>query len=142
MQLNKNILKVLIADDDTDDWYFAGLAFKEAGLNHIVNFVINGQDLMEHLEKAYAEGNASMLPDLILLDLNMPKKDGREALKEIRADQRFQDLNVIIFSTSISDQDKAYTTTLGVSRHVTKPFDFSDLVHTLKEICDACLVTA
>ena len=80
--------------------------------------------------------------DLVLLDLNMPKKDGREALKEIRNDERFKDLNVAIFSTSISEQDKVYTSTLGVTQHITKPFDFSELVHTIKEVCDSCLITA
>jgi CheY-like chemotaxis protein len=130
-------LNVLIADDDRDDWEFAALAFKEAGLNHSVSFAANGEELMEQLNRVSSSG----LPDLILLDLNMPKKDGREALREIRADDRFQHLNVAIFSTTISDEDKSYTTSLGVSRHITKPFHFSDLVATIKDVCESCMTT-
>jgi len=134
-------LNVLIADDDKDDWYFAELAFKEAGLNHTVRFVKDGEELMEHLQKNLIEANDGQLPDLILLDLNMPKKDGRVALREIRDDARFQQLNIVIFSTTISDEDRAYTSTLGASRHITKPFDFSELVLAIKDICDSCLAT-
>jgi CheY-like chemotaxis protein len=133
-------LNVLIADDDKDDWYFAGLAFKEAGLNHAVSFVKDGEELMEYLHQSQLAENMKALPDLILLDLNMPKKDGRVALKEIRSNPTFQGLNVAIFSTSISDEDKAYTTSLGVVRHIIKPFDFSELVLAIKDVCESCLV--
>ena len=97
--LPEHSLRVIIADDDQDDWYFADLAFKESGLDHKLDFVINGAELMERLENMHAAGGG--LPDLILLDLNMPKKDGREALKEIRSDSRFSHLNVAIYSTTI-----------------------------------------
>jgi len=131
-------LRVLIADDDQDDWYFAELAFKEAGLGHDVHFVKDGEDLMAYLEQQLAIGR-DHLPDLILLDLNMPKKDGRVALQEIRANPSFEKLYVVIFSTCISEEDKAFTAKLGASRHVTKPFEFSELTATLKEICDTCV---
>jgi len=132
--LNKN-LNVLIADDDEDDWYFVDLAFKELDAGHKTHFVINGEDLMKHLDMLHSN-DPSSLPDIILLDLNMPRKDGRVALKEIRNDDRFTRLNVIIYSTSISELDKAYTSELGVSRHITKPSDFKELVNLLKEICE------
>jgi two-component system, response regulator len=132
-------LNVLIADDDQDDWYFAELAFKEAGLDHAVRFVKDGEELMDYLSQKYAS-DPNALPDLILLDLNMPKKDGRVALQEIRADIRFEKLNVVIFSTCISDEDKVFTAMFGVTRHVTKPFEFSELVQTIKEICDSVVV--
>ncbi|HET9136536.1 MAG TPA: response regulator [Candidatus Kapabacteria bacterium] len=132
-------MKVLIADDDRDDWEFAALAFKEAGLHHTVSFAANGEELMEQLGLLYSS-TPDDLPDLILLDLNMPKKDGRLALKEIRDDYRFQRLNVAIFSTTISEEDKAYTATLGVTRHITKPFHFAELVQTIKEVCESYLV--
>ena len=132
-QPNK-LLRVLIADDDQDDWYFAALAFKEACLDHQVDFVKDGVELMEYL------GNhPEKLPDLILLDLNMPKKDGRVALQEMRADERYEKLNVVIFSTCISDEDKAFTA--GATRHVTKPFDFSELVQTIREICESTVAS-
>lgn len=138
----KNILRVLIADDDNDDRYFLDLAFKEAELNHILSFVANGDELMERLVEIYSSGNVDDTPDLILLDLNMPKKDGREALKEIKSDFRFQNLNVVIFSTTISDQDRAYTSMLGASGHIIKPFDFYELVLTIREVCDSCMIAA
>jgi CheY-like chemotaxis protein len=131
-------LNVLIADDDQDDWYFAELAFKEAGLDHNVHFVKDGEELMGYLLQKLASENE--FPDLLLLDLNMPKKDGRVALQEIRGDERFKKLNVVIFSTCISEEDKAFTSTLGATRHVTKPFDFSELVLTIKDVCDSCVV--
>lgn len=135
----KDSLKVLIADDDRDDWEFAALAFKEAGLNHSVSFAANGEELMEQLRVLHSS-NPDTLPDLILLDLNMPKKDGRVALKEIRDDDRFQRLNIAIFSTTISEEDRAYTSTFGVSRHITKPFHFSELVATIKDVCESCFI--
>ncbi len=137
----KDSLKVLIADDDRDDWEFAALAFKEAGLNHTVSFAANGEELMDQLRVLHSS-DPDQLPDLILLDLNMPKKDGRVALQEIRNDQRFQLLNIAIFSTTISEEDRAFTTSLGVSRHITKPFHFVELVHTIKEVCESCLVVS
>ncbi len=138
MNFDRNkLLKILIADDDKDDRYFASLAFREAGLNHTVNFVKDGEELMEYLQL-----NSHALPDLILLDLNMPKKDGRIALKEIKSDSRFKKLNVVIFSTFISVEDKLYTTSLGASKHITKPFDFSELVEKIKSVCDSFAVTA
>ena len=137
-ELNKE-LKVLIADDDKDDWYFVDLAFKELGTGHKIHFVINGEELMRRLENIHSSGMEEM-PDLILLDLNMPKKDGREALKEIRNDSRFTDLNIIIYSTTISDQDKEYTRSLGVSQHITKPSDFSELVRLLRDISEAVAI--
>jgi CheY-like chemotaxis protein len=138
----KNTLRVLIADDDKDDRYFIDLAFKEAELPHIVNFVSNGEELMEYLYKIHASGNTQETPDLVLLDLNMPKKDGREALKEIKSDFRFQSLNVVIFSTTISEQDRVFTSMLGASGHIIKPFDFSELIRTIREVCDSCLIAA
>ena len=137
-----NSLKVLIADDDRDDRYFLDLAFKESGLGHRVHFVSNGEELLQHLEQLYSSGNTVLAPDLILLDLNMPKKDGREALKEIKSDSRFHDLNVVIFSTTISEQDRAFTSMLGASRHIIKPFDFSELVRTITALCDSCHFSA
>jgi CheY-like chemotaxis protein len=131
------VLKILIADDDPDDRQLLALAFKEAKLNHIVNFVKNGEELMDHLRGISATEQKSLLPDLILLDLNMPKKDGRIALKEIKADPDFQKLNVIIFSTSISGEDNTYVTGLGVAKCITKPCGFYELVNIVKEICDS-----
>jgi len=131
-------LKILIANDDKDDRFFASLAFKEADLDHTVDFVKDGEELIAYLNSI--SGQAHLLPDLILLDLNMPKKDGRVALKEIRSDARFRNFNVIIFSTCISEEDRIYTQELGASRHVTRPFDFQDLVVVIRDICSTYTV--
>ena len=133
----QNILKVLIADDDKDDRYFFDLAFKEAELGHRINFVSDGEELMQYLKNIHSSENRQGMPDLILLDLNMPKKDGREVLKEIKSDSRFQNLYVVIFSTTISDQDRAYTSMLGASGHIIKPSDFSELIRTVRLVCDS-----
>ena len=132
MHQNK-VLKILIADDDPDDRKLVALAFKEAELNHTIDFVRNGDELMEHLKQL----PTNQLPDLLLLDLNMPGKDGRVALKEIKSDTRFQKLNIIIFSTCISEEDKTYTSGLGVREYFTKPPGFYELVDIIKNISDS-----
>ncbi len=123
-------LRIVIAEDDPDDRYFISLAFKEARAGHHIDFVKDGRELIEHLQH-----NRSALPDLVLLDLNMPRLDGRSALKEIRSDAQFSELSIVILSTCISDSDKQYTASFGVMRHVVKPFDFAELVHVIKYIC-------
>lgn len=135
-QKNK-ALKIVIADDDADDRHLASLAFGEAQLNHSLNFVVNGQELMDHLQLLV--NNNEELPDLVLLDLNMPKKDGRVALKEIRSNPSLEKINVIIFSTSISAADTLFVTALGVNRCIIKPCGFFDLVEVMRGICESML---
>lgn len=132
----KKILKILIADDDPDDRKLVDLAFKEAELDHTLNFVKNGQELMLYLEQI-GIAEKTELPDLILLDLNMPGKDGRVALKEIKSNPKLQKLTIIIFSTCISEEDKAFISELGVNEFITKPPSFYELVHMIKNICDS-----
>ena len=130
-------LKILIADDDPDDRQLLALAFKEAKLGHTVTFVKNGEELMDHLRNLSVSENNNHFPDIILLDLNMPKKDGRIALKEIKLDPKLAKLNIIIFSTSISSEDTTYVSGLGVTKCITKPCGFYELVDVVKEICDS-----
>jgi CheY-like chemotaxis protein len=127
-------LKILIADDDEDDRQLTAMAFQEATLQHEISFVKNGDELMSCLYTLSREG-LEKLPDLILLDLNMPKKDGRVALREIKQDPSLQRLNVVIFSTSISDEDKVYTMNLGASSYITKPSGFYELVQIIRNVC-------
>jgi len=129
-------LKILIADDDPDDRQLLALAFREAQSPHIIKFVNNGEELMDHLESLIQANTAYQLPDLILLDLNMPKKDGRVALKEIRSNQHLHKLNIIVFSTSISSEDNKFVTELAVINCITKPCGFYELVDTVKNICN------
>src|SRR5450432_3981260 len=104
-------MKILMTDDDSDDRLLALFAFKKLNVAHSMDFVANGQELIDYLV-AKVDSN-SELPDLILLDLNMPKKDGRVALKEIKANAKLKNLDIIIFSTSTSDIDKKYILDLG-----------------------------
>ncbi len=136
----KNIhKKIVIADDDPDDRNLASIVFKELNLIHIVDFVTDGQELIDSLTKKV--NSKSALPDVVLLDLNMPKKDGRTALKEIKSNPGLQHLNVIIFSTSSSDEDKKYTLALGAINYIIKPSGYNELVSVFKSICEEFFVT-
>ncbi|MBI2270507.1 MAG: response regulator [Bacteroidetes bacterium] len=133
--LKSQILKILIAEDDPDDRQLLALAFKEAKLMHRVDFVTNGEQLMEYLMPLAMNEKRDQVPDLILLDLNMPKKDGRAALGEIRSNPYLNKLNIIIFSTSISKEDYLFVYRLGVLNCITKPCGFNELVEIVKNIC-------
>jgi CheY-like chemotaxis protein len=127
-------MKILMTDDDSDDKLLALFAFKKLNAAHSMDFVANGQELIDYLV-ARAESNAE-LPDLILLDLNMPVKDGRQALREIKADKRLNHLDIIIFSTSTSEDDRNQTLGLGARSFIVKPSNYTELVGIFRHICD------
>jgi CheY-like chemotaxis protein len=91
--------RILVADDDRDFHLVIRVAFEESGFNGLLHFVTNGIKLMEFLQQK------SNTPDLILLDLKMPYKDGREALSEIKADSRLRSIPIFIFSSSTAEAD-------------------------------------
>lgn len=122
---------ILIAEDDCDDRILISEAFAEANINPNLQFVENGEELMQHLNEICG---TERMPDLILLDLNMPKKDGRVALKEIMEDQNFCHIPVIIFTTSKREDDKSYTKLLGAKNFISKPSSFTELVGIIREI--------
>ena len=129
MSKGKPIL-ILIADDDADDRMLIGDALEEARLNNPVQFVEDGVELMEFLkhEGKYAHLDDDDLPGIILLDLNMPRKDGRTALKEIREDERLRRIPIVVLTTSKSEEDILRTYNLGVNSFITKPVTFDKLV--------------
>lgn len=127
-------MKILMTDDDSDDRMLALFAFKKLNVAHSIDFVNNGEELLDYLNARLASQRE--LPDLILLDLNMPKKDGREALKEIKANAKLKHVDVIIFSTSNSEKDKKYTLGLGAKRYIVKPSKQEELLKIFKNICD------
>jgi CheY-like chemotaxis protein len=127
-------MKILIADDDADDRVFASMAFKEINSELELEFVKDGQELVEKLTTAHAA--KVRLPDLILLDLNMPRKDGRMALKEIKVHPELRRLNVIIFSTSTSAADKKFTLDLGAKEYIVKPSDYNQLITVFTTISE------
>jgi CheY-like chemotaxis protein len=128
------MMKVLMVDDDSDDRLLALVAFKELNMAHSIDFVLDGEELMDYLHSR-VENNAE-LPDLVLLDLNMSRKDGRVALKEIKSDPRLKHLDIIIFSTSTSDKDKQYAMELGAKKYIVKPDEYNELLEVFSSICE------
>jgi len=127
---------ILIADDDEDDRLLARDALKEIESGSDVRFVEDGEKLLDYLHRRgrYSDPSCSPRPRLILLDLNMPRKDGCEALKEIKADPRLQQIPIVVFTTSKAEEDIARSYELGVSSFVTKPVIFSSLVETMRSL--------
>lgn len=135
MNSNKNHL-ILMAEDDADDQLLVQDAFAECGNGDEVRFVSDGEELVDYMMRRGKYQNAadSPRPDLILLDLNMPRKDGREALKEIRADTALRRVPVVVFTTSRADTDIEKVYELGANSFITKPAAFDTLVKTMSEI--------
>jgi CheY-like chemotaxis protein len=129
-------ITILIADDDVDDREMIRDAFAESRLVNDVRFVKDGEELMEYLghRGAYAKPGSAPKPGLILLDLNMPRKDGREALKEIKLDQGLRRIPVVVLTTSKAEEDIYRTYSLGVNSFITKPVTFDALVKVVKEL--------
>ncbi len=128
-------ITILMADDDEDDRLMAEEAMQEARLLNELHFVNDGVELMEYLcyQGKYNRENAPR-PDLILLDLNMPRKDGREALKEIKDDPELRQIPIVVLTTSKADEDIYRTYDLGVNSYITKPVSFEGLVEVMKSL--------
>ncbi|MHC2992220.1 chemotaxis protein CheY [Pontibacter sp. HJ8] len=133
---SKRPIIILIADDDAEDRMLIKEALDESRLTNAVQFVENGEELMDYLHNRgnFADKEKYPTPGLILLDLNMPKKDGREALKEIKADDHLRVLPVVVLTTSKAEEDILRTYNLGVSSFITKPVSFSSLVDVMKTL--------
>ncbi len=124
-----------MADDDPDDRMLMQQALLENDLPNSIEFVENGSDLMDYL---YSKGKflleKTIRPGLILLDLNMPKMDGREALRLIKSDPDLRRIPVIILTTSQAEEDIYQTYGLGVNSFISKPVHFNELVNVTREI--------
>ena len=137
MSQNSNSFTILIAEDDEDDYLLTLEALKEAGVYNKVHWAKDGDEAIEYL-KSLANGSkgnngaSTQLPGLILLDLNMPKKDGRETLAEIKSNSLFRKIPVIILSTSSAEADIAKSYDLGVNSFIQKPVRFNELVDMAK----------
>ena len=129
-----SMITILIADDDPDDRELTRDALHECRLANDVHFVEDGEELMDYLNRRgeYRKMAGAPLPGLILLDLNMPRKDGREALKEIKENPDFRRIPIVVLTTSKADEDILRTYDLGVNSYVTKPVTFESLVETIK----------
>lgn len=131
----KRPITLLVADDDSDDRLMIKEALEENRLSNDVRFVVDGEDLMDYLLRrgAYTHESAPR-PGVILLDLNMPKKDGREALREIKTHPDLKGIPVIVLTTSKAEEDIYRTYHLGVNSFITKPVTFDSLVAILREL--------
>ena len=111
-------------------------ALKESRLANDLRYVENGEELMDYLNRrgVYENPETSPTPGLILLDLNMPRKDGREALREIKSDPRLRAIPIVALTTSKSEEDVVRTYNLGVNSYITKPVRFSALVEVMQAI--------
>jgi two-component system response regulator len=129
-------ISVLAADDDEDDRFLIEEAFKENRILNELTFVEDGEQLMSYLrrEGEYADLGSKPYPGLILLDLNMPKKDGREALAEIKKDPKLCRIPVVVLTTSKAEEDIFRTYGLGVSSFITKPVTFEALVRLTRAL--------
>jgi CheY-like chemotaxis protein len=129
-------ITILMADDDPDDRLLTKEAFEEDRLANALHFVADGEELMDYLYQRakYSDPDTSPRPGLILLDLNMPRKDGREALKEIKADPGLRSIPIVVLTTSKTEEDVLRTYDLGANSFITKPVTFECLVATMKAL--------
>lgn len=136
MTAERRPITILLADDDEDDRMLARDALAESRLANDLYMVSDGEELMDYLLRrgGYAEPAESPRPGLILLDLNMPKMDGREALKEIKSHPNLRQIPVVVLTTSQAEEDIYRTYDLGANSFITKPVMFASLVKVMKDL--------
>lgn len=133
MTTDKSGVIILIADDDPDDRLLIKEAFEEAKLTNPIHFVEDGAELLDYLRRQnkYQDLAGTVFPGLILLDLNMPRKTGIEALQEIKEESSLRAIPVVVFTTSNAEEDINKTYNLGVNSFITKPVNFQALLDTV-----------
>jgi CheY-like chemotaxis protein len=136
MNGREKVITILMADDDADDRMLARDALEESRVVNDLRFVVDGVELLDYLYRRgqFADPAVSPRPGLILLDLNMPRKDGREALAAIKADPDLRRIPVVVLTTSQAEEDIYSTYELGVSSYITKPVTFGGLVEVMKTL--------
>ena len=136
MSTDPKPITILMADDDADDRMMTREAFEEARLANDLRFVCDGEELMDYLKRRgkYSDPASSPRPAILLLDLNMPKKDGREALKEIKADPALRQIRVIVLTTSKAEEDVYRAYDISATSFITKPVKFDGLVEVVKAL--------
>ncbi|WP_373515625.1 response regulator [Persicitalea sp.] len=132
------VFNILMADDDADDRFLVQAAFEDNGIHHEMMFFEDGEQLLEHLTSTPAEGRTRF----ILLDLNMPKKDGREVLRALKSNRELSKIPIIVFSTSKAPDDILSSYELGANSYVVKPSSYEHLKEVVKKISDFWLNTA
>lgn len=134
MTKNRKPIDILLAEDDEDDYLLIAEALEESRLANKVHWVKDGEELMDYLYRRgnYAKPEESPSPGIILLDLNMPRKDGREALKEIKSDPGLRKIPIIVLTTSKAEEDILRSYDLGVNSFIRKPVQFEAFVEIVK----------
>jgi CheY-like chemotaxis protein len=125
---------ILLAEDDADDRLLVKEALAEGRVVNDLRYVEDGEELLDYLRRQgrYADPETSPRPGLVLLDLNMPRKDGREALREIKDDPDLKRIPVVVMTTSKAEEDIFRSYDLGASSYITKPVTFERLVELMK----------
>jgi two-component system response regulator len=125
-----------MADDDADDRQMTKEAFEESHLTNDLRFVEDGVELLDYLNRRgkYSDPASSPRPGLILLDLNMPKKDGREALRELKENPKLRAIRVVILTTSKAEEDILRTYNLSAASYITKPVTFAALIDVVQTL--------
>ncbi|GAB4303707.1 MAG: response regulator [Oscillatoriaceae cyanobacterium] len=136
MMKDRKKCKILVADDDPDDRFLLEDALTETQLADHLYFVENGEQLMDYLHGLgkYTDPRSCPRPDLILLDLNMPRKDGREALKEIKSDPNLRQIPIVVFTTSQAEEDIYRTYDLGGNSFISKPVSYEGLLKLMEQL--------
>jgi CheY-like chemotaxis protein len=134
MRNERKPIIILLADDDEEDRMLACDALAESRLSNDITCVTDGEDLMDYLRRQgkYAPPAEAPRPGLILLDLNMPKKDGREALREIKSDPLLRQISVVVLTTSKAEEDIYSSYDSGASSFISKPVTFDGLVDVMR----------
>jgi CheY-like chemotaxis protein len=128
MPRNKEIVDILIVEDDDDDYFLLKEAMAEAHVTNPTQRVKDGEELVSFLFNNQKEKTRTFKPGLILLDLNLPRKGGREALGEIKSDAKLRKIPVIVFTTSNAKEDISQSYELGVNSFIQKPLRFEQMV--------------
>jgi two-component system response regulator len=134
MNQNSRAITILIADSDGDDRRLIEAAFRENGQGYALKFVQDGIELLQYLQQQGRSSGAvsSQRPALILLDLNLPRKDGRLALAEIKADLDLRCIPVVVLTSSSCEEDILYTYQLGGAGYIIKPTNIADMIEVVK----------
>jgi len=128
-------VKILLADDDPEDRMIMSETFGELQLSDVIHFVESGENIVAYLNEA----SESVLPTLIVLDLNMPKMNGTQTLKLLKEDERYKHIPVIIFSTSINPMEKQECMQLGAISYVVKPVTYKECITTARSFYELSL---
>jgi CheY-like chemotaxis protein len=136
MTPNADPITILMADDDPDDRMMTQEAFRDCRLDNPLQFACDGEELMDYLHRRgkFVDDRRYPMPGLILLDLNMPRKDGREALREIKSDPLLRKIPVVVLTTSKAEEDVLRSYHDGVNSFISKPVSFMALIEVVRAL--------